>query len=71
MDRLLAWNVRVPANRRFLKHLRREQPYLFTFLHDLHVEATNWWAEQAIRPAVVTRKVCGRWPCSRRSPARA
>jgi transposase len=59
MDRLLQWNVAYPPNLRFLKHLTREQPHLFTFLHDLDVEATNWWSEQAIRPAVVTRKVCG------------
>ncbi|MDP2959442.1 MAG: IS66 family transposase [Longimicrobiales bacterium] len=59
MGRLLQWNAHVPANRRFLKHLTTEQPYLFTFLHNLDVEATNWWAEQAIRPAVVTRKVTG------------
>ena len=26
---------------------------------DPSVDATNWRAEQAIRPAVVTRKVCG------------
>ena len=33
---------------------------LFTFLrHPQLVDATNWRAEQAIRPAVVTRKVCG------------
>lgn len=59
LERLLQWKVQVPANRRFLKHLTTEQAALFTFLHDLHVEATNWWAEQAVRPAVVTRKVSG------------
>lgn len=59
MDRLLQWNVQVPDNRRFRNHLRTEQPWLFTFLYEFDVEATNWWAEQAIRPAVVTRKVCG------------
>ena len=59
MQRLLQWQVRYPANLRFLKHLKTEQLYLFTFLHDLAVPATNWWSEQAIRPAVVTRKVCG------------
>ena len=26
---------------------------------DPSIDATNWRAEQAIRPAVVTRKVCG------------
>ena len=59
MERLLQWQVYYPANRRFLKHLKVEQAYLFTFLHELDVQATNWWSEQAIRPAVVTRKVCG------------
>lgn len=59
MDRLLQGNIQHPPNRRFLKHLRRERPALFVFLHDRDVEATNWWSEQAIRPAVVTRKVCG------------
>ena len=29
------------------------------FLWDPSIDATNWRAEQAIRPAVVTRKVCG------------
>jgi transposase len=28
-------------------------------LHDPSVPASNWWGEQAIRPAVVTRKVWG------------
>ena len=36
-----------------------EFPAIFTFLWDPSVDATNWRAEQAIRPAVVTRKVCG------------
>ncbi len=61
MDRLLrARRITHPPNRRLLKHLRTERPSLFTFLRDpLDVEATNWWAEQGIRPAVVTRKVSG------------
>ena len=59
MERLLQGDIHYPANRRFLKHLKVEQPFLFTFLHELDVEPTNWWSEQAIRPAVVTRKVCG------------
>src|SRR5439155_284117 len=42
-----------------LQHLRTERPALFTCLRHADVEATNWQAEQAIRPAVVTRKVCG------------
>ena len=44
---------------RFAAHLAREFPALFTFLWDPSVDATNWRAEQAIRPAVVIRKVCG------------
>jgi transposase len=49
----------VPAVRRFAAHLNREWYALFSFLHDPTIPATNWRAEQAIRPAVVTRKVCG------------
>ena len=40
-------------------HLSREAPALFTFLARPDVDATNWRAEQAIRPAVVNRKVWG------------
>jgi transposase len=58
-ERLLAGHVTHPPNRRFLRHLQTERPALFTALHHPEVEATNWQAEQAIRPAVVTRKVCG------------
>jgi transposase len=32
---------------------------LFVFLDWGEVEATNWPAKQAIRPAVVNRKLCG------------
>lgn len=58
-DRLLAGRVHHPPNRRLLHHLQTERPALFTCLRRPDVEATNWQAEQAIRPAVVTRKVCG------------
>ena len=44
---------------RFAKHLANEFPAVFLFLCDPSIEATNWRAEQAIRPAVVIRKVCG------------
>ncbi len=33
--------------------------HLFTFLRHERVDATNWRAEQALRPAVVNRKVWG------------
>jgi transposase len=48
---------RKPEFQRFAKHLAHEFPYLFTFLRHPGLDATNWRGEQAIRPAVVTRKV--------------
>ena len=36
-----------------------EFPAVFSFLLDPTLDATNWRAEHALRPAVVTRKVCG------------
>lgn len=50
------------ANQRFARFLRGHADQLFTFLRPEFlgvVEATNWRAEQAIRPAVVNRKVWG------------
>ncbi len=49
------------GNRRLLKHLGRERDHLFTFLRrpELGVPATNWQAEQGIRPAVMIRKTWG------------
>jgi transposase len=45
--------------RRLVAHLTNETPALFTFLARPGIDATNWRAEQAIRPAVVNRKVWG------------
>ena len=56
---LLSRPRRVPAHVTFAKHLWRHLEQWFTFLFDPSVEATNWLAEQAIRPAVVNRKVWG------------
>jgi len=44
---------------RFMRHLDREWDALFTFLFDTTIDATTWRAEQALRGAVITRKVCG------------
>ena len=44
---------------RFAVHLSREWAAIFSFLLDPTVDATNWRAEQALRPAVVNRKVSG------------
>jgi transposase len=49
----------LPAMRRFAAHLTTELPALLSFLFDPTIDATNWRAEHAIRPAVVNRKVCG------------
>jgi len=56
--RLLAQEQVDPANQRLAKHLRRHENEMFVFLERPEVEATNWPAEQAIRPAVVNRKSC-------------
>ncbi len=58
MSRLLLGKLTNLANRRLAKHLRRHEEDLFVFLDRADVEATNWPAEQAIRPAVVNRKSC-------------
>ena len=67
LDRLLALRPKAEAGRRFLNHLARHRDQLLTFLDEENLEATNWPAEQAIRPAVVNRKVCG----GNRTPAGA
>ena len=59
IDKLVAGATRHPPNRRLLNHLAAEREHLFTFLRVPGVQATNWRAEQAIRPAVVTRKSWG------------
>ena len=46
-------------NRKLVAHLYAERDALFTFLTHPGTDATNWRAEQAIRPAVVNRKVWG------------
>ena len=56
---LLRLTKRNAANERFAKHLWDNRTHLFTFLRHPDVDATNWRAEQAIRPAVVNRKVWG------------
>ncbi|QEG26719.1 Transposase IS66 family protein [Gemmata obscuriglobus] len=61
-DRLLELVTRpraVPAYVTLAKHLWNHFEQWFTFVFDPRVEPTNWKAEQAIRPAVVNRKVWG------------
>ena len=59
MIRQLDRNYRNHENRKLANHLRHEFPYLFTYLEFPGLEATNWRGEQAMRPAVVARKVWG------------
>ncbi|MGH9120535.1 MAG: IS66 family transposase [Acidimicrobiales bacterium] len=59
VDSLLARRGHTEENRRLLKHLRTEKEALLTFLRHEGVDATNWRAEQGVRPGVVNRKVWG------------
>ena len=59
LGRLIDTPPALASAERFAKHLANEFPAVFLFLCDPSIDATNWRAEQAIRPAVVTRKVCG------------
>jgi transposase len=56
--RLLVPERAVPAYRVLAEHLWKHVDEWLTFLSRPAVEATNWWAEQALRPAV-NRKVWG------------
>jgi transposase len=57
----------VPAYATLSAHLANHFESWFSFLTDATLPATNWAAEQAIRPAVVNRKVWG----GNRTPAGA
>jgi len=60
LDRLLDHRPsRLAEARRFATHLHHEFDAVFSFLFDPTLDATNWRAEHALRPAVVTRKMCG------------
>jgi transposase len=48
-----------PGNEQFAKFLYQRADEVFNYLRDPRLDATNWRAEQAIRPAVVNRKVWG------------
>ncbi len=59
LDRLLAYKGTQKDNRRFRNHLAKHRREILTFLYHEDIEATNWPAEQAMRPAVRNRKVFG------------
>jgi transposase len=60
LDRLLAARPsRLADARRCATHLRPEFEAIFSFLFDPTLDATNWRAEHALRPAVITRNMGG------------
>lgn len=59
LEKLASARREVGEHRALSKHLLGHLKEWFTFLSHPEVEPTNWEAEQAIRPAVVNRKVWG------------
>jgi transposase len=59
LEKLAVAERQVPGYRTLSRHLLGHLGEWFTFLSHPEVEPTNWEAEQAIRPAVVNRKVWG------------
>jgi len=58
-DKLVQMRPKHEPNRRLLAHLTNEREHMFTFLTQPGVQATNWRAEQALRPAIINRKSWG------------
>ena len=59
LERLASGRFTHEPNRRLAGHLLNHAMQWFWFLIDPAIQATSHWAEQAIRPAVVNRKVWG------------
>jgi transposase len=59
LERLLSSRLTHPGNAKLANHLARHFDQIFTYLRIPGVEAANWMGEQAMRPAVVNRKVWG------------
>jgi transposase len=59
LERLVSGRFTHEPNRKLAKHVLGHTLNWFWFLIDPTIDATNWRAEQAIRPAVVNRKVWG------------
>ena len=59
MEKLLQPIKTHADNERLAEHLWKHRGQLFTFLRQRGIDATNYRAEQALRPAVVNRKVWG------------
>jgi transposase len=59
LQELASGDFTYAPNRRLAKHILKHAMDWFWFLIDPTIDATNYRAEQAIRPAVVNRKVWG------------
>lgn len=59
LQQLASGRFTYKANRRLAGHILSHAMHWFWFLIDPTIDATNWRAEQALRPAVVNRKVWG------------
>ena len=59
LETLVSGRFTYTPNRRLAKHVLGHAMNWFWFLMDPTIDATNWRGEQAIRPAVVNRKVWG------------
>lgn len=59
LEQLCAGDFTYEPNRTLAKHLLKHSVQWFWFLVDPTIDATNYRAEQAIRPAVANRKVWG------------
>ena len=59
LDRMLYWTKTHGDNERLAKHMAKHRKAMFTFLKVPGIDATNYRAEQAMRPAAVNRKVWG------------
>jgi transposase len=61
LEKLLKWQPKHDENRKLINHLRKEDEVgaLLTFLDRPDTPATNFMAEQELRPHIATRKNCG------------
>lgn len=59
LEDLASGNFTYEPNRRLATHILKHAMHWFWFLIDPTIDATNYRAEQAMRPAVVNRKVWG------------
>ncbi|MCA9174466.1 MAG: transposase [Planctomycetales bacterium] len=59
LEEIVSGKFTYKPNRTLAKHLQRHIWQWFWFLIEPGLEATNWQAEQAMRPGVVNRKVWG------------